>query len=113
MFLPILIAVVAAIAAFAIVVSLQTSAFRVERSAIINSPASTVFANVNDLRKWEDWSPWAKVDPNCTMTYEGPAAGNGSSVHWSGNNKVGEGRMTITESRPGELIRIALDFIRP
>jgi len=113
MLIPILIGVVVLIAIVAIVVSLQPSAFRVERSASIESPLSRVFANVNDLRTWEDWSPWAKIDPNCTMTYEGPPTGTGSSMHWSGNNKVGEGKMTITESRPSEYIRFALNFFRP
>ena len=32
---------------------------------------------------------------------------------WSGNDQVGEGRMTILESRPPELIRIKLEFKRP
>jgi hypothetical protein len=113
MLIPILIAVVAVIALLAIVVSLQGNSFRVERSATIDAPASRVFANVNDLRKWEDWSPWAKIDPNCTMTYDGPATGTGSSMHWSGNSKVGEGKMTINESRTNEYIRFALNFFRP
>src|SRR5207245_5221362 len=32
---------------------------------------------------------------------------------WSGNNKVGEGTMTLIESRPNNLIRINLEFRRP
>jgi hypothetical protein len=30
-----------------------------------------------------------------------------------GNKDVGEGRMTIVESRPGELIRFKLEFLEP
>jgi hypothetical protein len=40
-------------------------------------------------------------------------AGTGGVYSWSGNKEVGEGRMTITESRPNELIRIRLDFFKP
>ena len=47
------------------------------------------------------------------LTFEGPPAGTGAIYHWSGNNKVGEGRMTITESRPSDLVRIKLEFIKP
>ena len=32
---------------------------------------------------------------------------------WAGNEEVGEGSMTITESRPSDLIRIKLEFLKP
>ena len=32
---------------------------------------------------------------------------------WSGNDKVGEGKMTLVESKPGELIRIEVEFVKP
>jgi Polyketide cyclase / dehydrase and lipid transport len=53
------------------------------------------------------------VDPAVKTTFEGPPAGTGAAFTWAGNNQVGEGRMTITESRPNELIRFKLDFVKP
>jgi hypothetical protein len=47
------------------------------------------------------------------QTYDGTPAGTGAITAWAGNRDVGEGRMTITESRPGELIRIKLEFFKP
>jgi hypothetical protein len=47
------------------------------------------------------------------MTYSGPPAGVGASYSWSGNNKVGAGRNTITESRPNELVSLQLEFFKP
>ena len=32
---------------------------------------------------------------------------------WAGNKNVGEGRMTIIESRPNELVRFKLEFFKP
>lgn len=87
--------------------------FRVTRSATIAAPAETVFAQVNDLHHWEAWSPWAKMDPDAKSTYEGPAAGTGAAMAWSGNNAVGAGKMTITDSRANEAVRFRLDFERP
>jgi len=113
MFKKILIVFAVAVLAFVATVALQPPDFRIARSATISAPADAVFAQVNDLRRWEDWSPWAKLDPAVKNTFEGPAAGKGAVFMWSGNNEVGEGRMTITESRPNELIRIKLDFIKP
>jgi len=96
-----------------VVIALQSSTYHVERTATINAPAPVVFAQVNDFHKWNAWSPWAKLDPAMKQTFEGAPAGNGAVYTWTGNKEVGEGRMTITESRPSDLIKIKLDFIRP
>jgi uncharacterized protein YndB with AHSA1/START domain len=109
----ILIVLAVIVVAAVVVVALQPAEFRVTRSATIAAPPEAVFAQVNDLHKWEVWSPWAKLDPAAKNSYEGPAAGVGAAFAWSGNDQVGEGRMTITESRPNELIRFRLDFMKP
>jgi len=97
----------------ALIVAMQPSEFRIERSAVIAAPAPAVFAQVDDFHNWEAWSPWAKLDPAAKNSFEGAPAGKGAAFSWAGNNKVGEGRMTITESRPDELIRIKLEFLKP
>ena len=109
----ILIGVVVVLGIFVAVVAMQPSAFRIERSATMAAPASAVFVQVNDFHNWDGWSPWAKLDPTMKQTYEGPPAGTGAKYSWLGNKQVGEGRMTITESRPDEFIRIDLQFIQP
>jgi len=109
----ILIVLAIVVGLFLVVVALQPSEFRVSRSAAIAAPPSAVFAQVNDLRKWQAWSPWEKIDPELKRTYEGPAAGTGASYSWAGTFQVGEGRMTIAESRPDEFIGIKLDFLKP
>jgi len=109
----ILTAAVVVVALFLIFVATRPSDFRVTRAGRIAAPAEVVFANVNDLHKWEAWSPWAKMDPNAKSAFSGPESGPGASMTWSGNKKVGEGRMTITDSRPHEVIHIKLEFLRP
>ena len=96
-----------------VLVAVQPDKFSVQRSAILPAPASAVFPHVNDLHLWEAWSPWAKKDPNAKNTYSGAPAGEGASVAWAGNKEVGEGRMTITTSRPNEAVRIKLEFFKP
>jgi hypothetical protein len=34
-------------------------------------------------------------------------------MRWAGNNQVGEGSMTVVESKPNELVRFRMDFIEP
>lgn len=108
-----LVGLAALIAAFMVVVWLQPDDYRLTRSTTIMAPAGEIFRHVNDLRQWEDWSPWAKLDPNAKVSFEGPPAGPGAMFHWSGNDKVGAGTMTVTESKPGERVRTRTDFMKP
>jgi len=95
------------------VIALQPSGYRVSRSTTVAAPAPVVFAQVNDFHRWAAWSPWEKLDPAMKRTYEGAPAGAGAGYTWVGNREVGEGRMTIVESRPSDLIRVTLEFVRP
>ena len=109
----IVLVLVALLAAFAIYVALQPSDYRVERTVTVDTPASEVFANVNDFHKWESWSPWAKIDPNAKIAFEGPEAGEGTVMTWDGNDDVGAGKMTLIESKPDEAVKIKVEFTRP
>jgi hypothetical protein len=109
----ILLALVALIAGILVAGAFQPAEYRVTRSATLTAPASAIFAEVNDFHRWGAWSPWEKLDPAMKRTFDGPAAGVGASYAWEGNSDVGAGKMTITESKPGELIRIKLEFFKP
>jgi hypothetical protein len=111
--LPILVALVFILILLAVVVVGQPTEFAVSRRIKISAPAGQVYPHVNTLRNWEAWSPWAKLDPNCKMTYEGPPAGLGATYSWAGNSKVGAGRNTVTQSVPDQLVRLKLEFIKP
>ena len=113
MIVPILIGLAVIVIVFVLIVAMRPADFRVTRSATISAPPAAVFEQVNDFHKWDAWSPWAKLDPACKNTFEGAPAGKGAIFAWAGNNKVGAGRMTLTESRPNDLIRINLEFLRP
>jgi hypothetical protein len=113
MLVKILIALAVIVVVLIVIVALQPSDFRVTRSATMSAPAPAAFAQVNDFHKWEAWNPWGKIDPAMKQTYEGAPAGTGAIYSWIGNNEVGEGRMTIIESHPSDLIRIKLEFFKP
>ena len=113
MLVTLLIVLAVLVVVFVIIVAMRPDKFRVTRSATIAAPPAAVFVHVNDLHKWQAFSPWAKMDPAAKTSFAGPLAGVGAVFTWAGNKQVGEGSMTITESRPCDLIRFRLDFIKP
>jgi hypothetical protein len=108
-----LIAIALVIIGFVIFVATRPSEFRIERSALMTATPAVIFPQINNLQKWPTWSPWAKLDPNAKNTFSGPAEGKGAVFAWAGNREVGEGRMTITESKPNELVQFHLEFFKP
>jgi hypothetical protein len=109
----ILIAVVAVVGIIALIASTKPDQWTVQRQQAIPGAPAKVFPYMDDLHKFNEWSPWMKLDPNVKLMYGGPASGSGANFSWVGNGKVGAGRMTVTESRPNELVRGRLDFIKP
>jgi uncharacterized protein YndB with AHSA1/START domain len=105
-------AIILLLAIIFVVAALRPAAFCVARSTTIAAPPHVVFEHVNDLKKFQQWDPWSKMDPTTRHSYSGPVAGVGAAQSWTGK-KTGVGQMTITESRPGELVRMRLEFIKP
>jgi uncharacterized protein YndB with AHSA1/START domain len=101
------------ILAFAGYVAMQSATGTISRTATISAPPSAVFPHINDLHKWQEWSPWAKLDPNAKATFDGLQSGVGASFTWSGDNDIGTGKMTIAESKPDEYVKMKLDFAKP
>ena len=108
-----LIGIAVFLAALALVIATRPSAFHIERSIAIAAPPETVYAEVNDFHAWPAWSPWEKLDPQMKKTFDGAASGAGAVYSWVGNDKVGEGRMTIEKSVRPSAIAIKLEFIKP
>jgi hypothetical protein len=109
----ILIGVAALLVLLVLIVVTRPATFHVERSITMAAPPENAFAQVNDFHAWPAWSPWEKLDPAMKKTFEGPPAGVGSKYAWTGNDQVGEGRMTLEKSEKPSLIGIKLEFIKP
>ncbi|HKJ20699.1 MAG TPA: SRPBCC family protein, partial [Woeseiaceae bacterium] len=80
----------------------------IEVSTEIDAHPATVFALVNDFRRFTLWAPWADTDPNARFIYSGNNRGEGATVTWDGAI-LGSGTQTITESRPFEYVAIAMN----
>lgn len=113
MFKKLFILFAALVIAFCAYVAMQPSQMRVARSTEIAAPADVIFPHINNLKKFDAWSPWSKLDPNATMTYDGSEEGEGATATWKGNQEVGEGTMTIIESSPSDTVKLWLEFVEP
>ena len=71
----------------------------IERSLLIQAPAETILAHVNDFHRWRDWSPYEKLEPDMRREIGGAPGGIGATYAWQGQGKAGAGRMEITDSR--------------
>jgi uncharacterized protein YndB with AHSA1/START domain len=109
----ILVALAAAIAVLLLVVATRPDDYKVVRTAAVAAPPEAVFAAVADFHRWEAWSPWGKLDPAMKTEYTGAPGAPGSSYYWTGNDKVGEGRMTIERATPPSAVTIKLEFMKP
>ena len=99
------------IAAFVVTGYLLPKQVHIERSIIIERPATMMFEMLNSYRYFNEWSPWAKRDPKATFTVSGPESGVGARMSWVGDPQlVGSGWQQIVASKPYEQINIKLDF---
>jgi len=87
--------------------------FTVERTTKINAAPEAIWVKVGDLTQWNDWSPWAEMDPNMNTVYTGDPGAVGSTSSWTGNRKVGEGSMAITASDAPNKLDVDLKFVKP
>ena len=91
----------------------MSDSYTVQRSTTIAAPPERVYGHLIDFSQWADWSPWESMDPSMSKTYSGAESGVGSRYEWSGNRKVGQGTMEITDAKEHSGIEIALEFLKP
>ncbi len=105
--------IVLAVIGLVILVARRPSEYSVSRSAHLPARPDAVFPEIENFHKWDAWSPWAKIDPDAKVAYEGPESGEGASMTWDGNKEVGSGKMTITKADEPKHIEIRLEFFKP
>ncbi|MBO9572170.1 MAG: SRPBCC family protein, partial [Chitinophagaceae bacterium] len=87
--------------------------YAVEREVLISKPKSEVYDYVKYLKNQNNYSTWAKMDPNMTQTFSGTDGTVGFISAWEGNSKVGKGEQEIKNMQEGERIDYEIRFIKP
>ena len=85
----------------------------VERTIVIERPASHVFDMVNSFKRFDQWSPWHKKAPTMRTSVSGAEQGFGASYQWASTDpKVSSGNQRIIEADPYRLVKIAHEWER-
>jgi uncharacterized protein YndB with AHSA1/START domain len=83
----------------------------VERSITTTASPATVFGLVDGFRRFNEWSPWARIDPATKYTFSGPDTGVGARMEWSSAHPdVGSGSQEVIAVEPGRRVTNRLDF---
>jgi len=107
------IAVAAVIVALLVYAATKPDNFRVQRTKEINAPAERIFPLIANLKSMNTWNPFVEPDPAIKIAYSGPDSGKGAAHTWSGNSKVGEGRIEIIEEAPPARVALRLVMVKP
>ena len=99
------------IALILIVALFMPKTYHVERSIVIKAPQGVILEQVANLKKQNEWSPWAAEDPNMEVSYAGADGQVGSSSSWK-SEKMGEGTQTITKLT-NDRVEAKLEFKEP
>lgn len=91
----------------------RPATMEVVRSTEIGASPDAIFPFLEDFHRWENWSPYERLDPGMRRTHSGPEKGKGAHYAWDGDRKIGAGSMTIRESIPDAKVVLDLEFLRP
>ena len=81
----------------------------VNKEIVIKQDISIVFEHINNLKNWEQWSPWQKLDPNVVNSYSGAESGVGAVNSYSSENSdVGIGKMKILQSIENSKVELGI-----
>ncbi len=86
--------------------------YSLEATETIAASADEVYTVMNDFARFEEWSPFFKMDPTTQSVISEPAAGIGATYSYSAK-RMGSGKLTIEESERPHRIRVHINFGAP
>jgi uncharacterized protein YndB with AHSA1/START domain len=106
-----LVFVIALVALFFAVWALLPQHAHVERSVSTTATPGAVYALVDGFGRFNEWSPWPRLDPDTRYTYGGPETGVGARMEWTSDKpEVGNGAQEVIAVEPGRSVTYDLDL---
>jgi hypothetical protein len=78
----------------------------IERAGVIEAPSAAVYAQINDLRNWQQWNPWTQTLGG-NLQFSEPSSGAGASYSWAGQQP---GKVTVLDSDPSHGLHYNMIF---
>ena len=97
---------------FALIIAISSfapSRMKLEESILIKAKPQVIFDELNDLKKWPDWSAWSQKDKDIKWSFSDPSYGQGASMSWE-SSMVGSGKQAIEVSDPNRHVITKLNF---
>ncbi|MET0636317.1 MAG: SRPBCC family protein [Chitinophagaceae bacterium] len=85
--------------------------FNIEKTIVIDKPASVVMDHVADLNYYSKWNPWQQIDKTASLVVSGVPKTPGHKYEWNGK-KVGSGHLTLKDLDDRH-IHFDLQFLKP
>lgn len=104
----ILIVVAFLLTVFFVGAAVMPSAYKVERTILINAPAEKIYPLIAAPREWPKWAIWFEREHDMKVSYAGAEAGAGAKWEWKA--KEGSGQMEFTRAEPNKSVDYALFF---
>lgn len=105
------VAVAALAGMLAVIGLLLPGQLQTERSIEIAAGPELVYDYVAGFSRFNEWSPWADLDPDAQYTVSGPGQGSGARMEWSSKlPEVGSGSQEVVSAEPSREVIIRLVF---
>ncbi|MEZ6094411.1 MAG: SRPBCC family protein [Pirellulaceae bacterium] len=111
-FLRLIFAVLVLVGVILLIGTMISRDYSLEATVTIPAPREKVFAKLNDLRQWQDWSEFS-VETNKgiqSLNYGATTEGKDASLTWT--DQRGSGKLWITETIPNESLKYIVEFGR-
>ena len=109
-----LLVVVSLIALFLIIALFVSKEYSVERNVSINQPKNMIYDYAKYLKNQNEFSVWAKIDPNMKVEFRGTDGTVGFVSAWDSPNKnAGKGEQEIKAIDEGNRIDYEIRFYEP
>ncbi|MEL7496974.1 MAG: SRPBCC family protein [Planctomycetota bacterium] len=109
-FLRLILLLACVVGVIALIGSVLPRGYDFETSVVVDAPPEEVFAAINRLRNWPQWSEQFNPEAidDLTIDYNAVDAGEGAALIW--NDVRGRGKLWITSSVPSQSVFYDVEF---
>jgi len=104
--------IVSALAAGLVYLAILDGKIQVQHELEIDASRETVFAAVQDLETWPQWSPWLVHEADAEIEFAEDCQAEGGFYRWQGE-VIGAGKLTHLKISSPTSITQEIEFLRP